>query len=67
MNAIYIYPDDQQAEDAIVKVLDMLTQGEEFELHTEASPPWMRVVAGDPQRMVEVIRSFGVRVEVKQE
>ena len=67
MTALHIYPDDQQAKDAIIKVLDMLAEGDEFELHTEVSPPWMRVVANNPQEIVTAMRSTGVRVEVKQE
>jgi hypothetical protein len=67
MTALYIYPDSEHANETIIKVVGMLVEGDEFLLHAEVSPPWMRVVAHNPQEVVTSLRSAGVRVEVRPE
>lgn len=63
---LHIYPSDAQAQTAITTVLDMLVEGDEIDLHTEVSPPWMRVVAVDAATVVEKMRRMEVRVEVQR-
>ncbi len=65
---LHIQPDGPQAQEAIVTVLDMLESGDEIDLHTEASPPWIRVVVADDGKAANVVammREKGVRVEVQ--
>jgi hypothetical protein len=65
VTTLHIHPDAPQAKDAIVTVLDMLQEGDDFELHVGISSPWMRVVARDTEGVVAAMRASGVRVEVR--
>ena len=64
---LHIFPDGlPQSEEAARTVADMLEGGDELTIHseTEASPPWMRVVAANVAGIVAELRRMGVRVEV---
>jgi len=64
VTTLHIHPEAPQAKDAIVTVLDMLQEGDDFELHVGTSPPWMRVVARDTEGVLAAMRDCGVRVEI---
>jgi hypothetical protein len=61
---LFIRPTAPQAELAIITVLNVLDQGDEFELHTEVNPPWMRVVSHRPDEIVTAMEETGVSVQL---
>ena len=63
---LHIYPDLARAKEAIMTVLDMLVEGDEIDLHTETTPPWMRVSVADPAPVVAKMRGLGARVDVQR-
>jgi len=64
---LHIFPDDlPQSEETARTVAGMLEGGDEITIHseTEASSPWMRVLAANAVGTVAELRRMGVRVEV---
>lgn len=61
---LFIRPSVEQAKATIITVLGMLDRGDEYDLHTEVNPPWMRVVSNRPDQIVSAMEEAGVSVQL---